>query len=164
VKKKVRYAIGVLGAAPALALPYAQGTAMAAHVSDKSAKRVTLVAERDLVAPAVTCYHQADHSGRAYTAYASEYVDWDGADCVFAVKGAYESIGSGNAMRVRAYSHPNGNRVYSHVQSAVHGDSRGSRSWVLDLNRDVGQVCIAIVAESNHNRILSYGGPMCVTT
>jgi hypothetical protein len=162
--KKVRYAVGVLGVAPALALPYAHGIAMAAHVSDKSAKRVSLVAERGLAVPALTCHHQADHSATADTGFASEFVDWNSADCIFAVKGAYETNGAGWAMRIRAYSHPNGTRVYSNVDSTLRGANGNSESWLRDVNKDAGQVCVAIVAESNHNRIAFSGGPMCVNT
>jgi hypothetical protein len=162
--KKVRYAIGILGMAPALVLPYAHGTAMATHVSGKSAKRVTLIAERDLAAPALTCHHQADHSASTNTILASEYVDWNSADCIFAVKGGYQSNDSGWAMRIRAYSHPNGARVYSNVDSTRRGINGQFESWLRDVNKDAAQVCVAIVAESNHNRIAPAGGPMCVNT
>lgn len=161
--KKVRYAIGVLGVAPALALPFTPGTAMAAHVSGSPGKRVTLTADQHVAAPAVTCFHQADHSARDTTRFAAEFVDWDGADCVFGVRGSYDSNGTGFAMRVRAYSHPNGARVYSNVDSA-RTNKGTSESWVRFVNREAGQVCVAIVARSNHNSVAFSGGPMCVNT
>jgi hypothetical protein len=67
-------------------------------------------------------------------------------------------------MRIRAYSHPNGARVYSNVDSTRRGINGQFESWLRDVNKDAGQVCVAIVAESNHNRIAPAGGPMCVNT
>jgi hypothetical protein len=162
--KRVRYAIGVLGMGPALAVPFTHGAATAAHVSGNSAKRVTLTAEQHVAAPAVTCYHQADHSARTDTRFASEYVDWDGAGCIFGVRGTYDSNAAVWAMRIRAYSHPGGNRVYSNVDATVTGGDGVAESWVRFVSREAGQVCVAIVARSDHNDIAFSGGPMCVNT
>jgi hypothetical protein len=158
--KKVRYAIGALGIAPAMALPFTNGAAAATHAPGNSAKRVTLTTGQ--FAPDLTCYHQADHSGRAHSRNLSEYVDWNGANCVYKAHGELNISVSHLAMRTRAYSRPGGARVWSNYNS--HGTFPGGHtSFTTTVNRDAGQVCIALVFESTHV-LLNSGGPICVNT
>jgi hypothetical protein len=157
--KKVRYAIGALGIAPAMALPFANGAAAAVHVSGNSAKRVTLTAGQ--FAPDLTCYHQADHSARDSTPILYEYVDWNGANCVYKVLGKLHIALSKREMRVRAYSRPGGARVRSVINRAGTEHGISSTSFLTTLNADAGQVCIAIITQSS-GRVSA--GPICVNT
>jgi hypothetical protein len=159
--KKVRYAIGVLGMAPALALPFTNGAGTAAHSHAKSAKRVTLTAEQRPAAAAVTCHHQADHSARNSSALLSQYVDWSGTNCVFQALGKLGFATSGVEMRTRAYTKPGGTRVYSNLNRAGHPHGVESTSFLTTLNTHAGQVCLAMIRTSNGT---ISGGPICVNT
>jgi hypothetical protein len=156
--KKVRYAIGALGMAPALALPATHGGAPAPHQSASPAKRVRLTAEQN---PAQGCFHQADHSGRAAGEFLSLYADWDGAKCVYKVKGTYFIGTADRVMRIRGRSKPNGKLVYSSfdIHGSIKSPDSTSFTWTVDTS-GIGQICIAILTSTSSTA----AGPQCVTT
>jgi hypothetical protein len=159
--KKVRYAIGALGIAPVMVLPFTNGAAAAAHVSGNSAKRVTLTAEQRPAVAAVTCHHQADHNATNSGVSFAQYVDWSGTNCVYQALGKLGVRLSGLEMRTRAYSRPGGTRVYSNINKNGHEHGLASTSFLTTLNVHAGQVCIALLEQNNGDL---NQGPICVNT
>jgi hypothetical protein len=162
--KKVRYAIGALGMAPVLALPFNHAAATGAHVSGKAAKRVSLAADLRADKPALSCFASPGHVASINSGGLFEKATWDDLDCVNSVFGRIFPGQTGLWMRVREYSHPGGTRVYSKMDkfgsdNALHD----STNWTVGRINTAGtQVCIAIVPSSDSGFVLA--GPNCVST
>jgi len=159
MNKRVRYAFGALGLAPALALPLNHAATAKPHVSGRAGKRVSLAAALN---PAATCFHQADHSGRDDAHGMNMFADWDGTDCVFAVRGSEGGEHVGDVMRVRLRSHPNGTVIYSKIDSfSSFNGANDSLNWTVSrINHSGTQVCAAIL--NSHGSVVA--GPNCVST
>ena len=158
--KRVRYAIGVMGMTPALALPFTTGAGTAAHVPGKSAKRVTLTAEQ---APATLCHHQADHSARASGPNLAIYADWDNAGCVWQVQGKYKHALSDRNMLVNGYSEPGGRLIYQSITNGFIHHSHNSVSFLDTVDTaGIGRICAKIDVISSGSHLAA--GPQCVNT
>jgi len=171
--KKVRYAIGAIGMAPALALPLNHAATAKPHAAGKASKRVSLAAALrpdNPAAPDVSCFHQARDSNRASSADILHlFADWDGHDCVFAARGSRHGnpgVVQPSAMRVRLRSHPNGMVVYSKVDTFTSHPSFSSYNWTVSkINHSGTQLCIAIFGkdiETGSKGEISQ--PICVAT
>jgi hypothetical protein len=159
--KKVRYAIGALGMAPVLAMPLNHAAVPGAHVSGKAAKRVNLVAALRPQNPALTCHHSAHHSKTDNNSEMDMFADWNGADCVFAVRGEYDSPDSSLVMRVTVNSRPDGHIVYLKIDSFGQVNEKNfSTNWTVSkINHSGMQVCASILRSA-----ATIAGPNCVTT
>jgi|HubBroStandDraft_4_1064222.scaffolds.fasta_scaffold93592_1 hypothetical protein len=162
--KKVRYAIGALGLAPVLAVPFAHAVTPGVHVSGKSVKRVNLADALRTAEPALSCFHSPGHSASDNTAALDEKATWDDLDCVWSVRGETHPADGGLWMRVREYSHPGGTRIYSKMDKFEQVNSvHNSNNWTVGKIDTAGtQVCIAIVPSSDSGFVLA--GPNCVST
>lgn len=161
--KKVRYAIGALGAAPTMALmmPTANAAtvAPAAH-TEKTGKSVSLnhstlgkTAQSNVICGfskrATAVSTRGEFNGR---------VQYQGSGCVASVFGVLNHHQTGLSMRTRLYS-INGTRVY---QNYVKGEelSDGTTHWSTSPNHHAHQACEALVL--NGTNTVEYG-PICET-
>jgi hypothetical protein len=156
--KKVRYAIGALGMAPALALPAAHAGALAPHQSTSPGKRVRLAAEQNPAAAASTCHHSADHSATASGPNLLLFADWNGTSCVFQVLGKYKHALTGREMVISGTCVHGGHSEF--IDSSGHLKAK-SVSFLETLDRHFVRVCISILSESFGTR---QAGPQCVNT
>lgn len=153
--KKVRYAIGALGAVPALGLmmPTANAAAAVTHTPGKAGKTVSL--EHSKMARVDTC--GSGHHKTASKGIFEGEVFYSGS-CMHETEGILGKAQTGLTMRTRLYS-VNGTKNYSHF---VGGSIVGNATFFFDKVSKVDhEACEALVANSNHTDV-KYG-PVCET-
>jgi hypothetical protein len=151
--KKVRYAIGALGAAPALGLvmPVTNAAATVTHSTEKpAAKTVSLEASRRAVCG----------GGHLVTNFAGSFYNstFHSGFCIQQVVGLLGHKQAGLAMRTREYA-TSGVREFSHFVTGVAG---GGHTYFDQAISMLGyKTCIALVL-TNHHASVRYG-PVCTT-
>jgi hypothetical protein len=162
--KKVRYAAGAIGMAPALGLmlaPAAQAAPGPGHPVQNQVKRVALMQPRREAAAAV-CGSSSFRSAMRGDLQAFVFFASDLPHCVGYQEFWLDFRQSGLTERVRYYG-PGGKRI---AQSFLHGHFvTASGHTVTEFNstasvHDVYNTCFAAVANGNHNDV-EYG-PLCV--
>lgn len=149
--KKVRYAVGIIGAAPAFGLivPAAQATAATAHVSAKTVKKA-------MIPDACTGISvKSNHTGTGGNRL-SETTFYQPRSCVTSVSGLLYHSQTGLDMRVRGYHSTV--KVYSHFGG---GHSGGGGTMFTDrgIDRFLSNLCIALTSQGP-NKNVKYG-PVC---
>jgi hypothetical protein len=162
--KKVRYAAGAIGVAPALGLmlaPAAQAAPAPGHPAQNQVKRVALTQPRRNMT-AATCGSSSFHSARRGDLQAFVFFASGLPHCVGYQEAFLDFRQSGLTERVRYYG-PGGKQIQ---QSFVPGHFvTASGHTLTEFNRsasvhDVYNACFALVANGNHNNV-EYG-PLCV--
>lgn len=162
--KKVRYALGAVGIAPALGLVL-PGTAVAAsHTPKKTVKTVSLE-HSGTVRPDVSC---VGHTAAKANSRNFHITVWHtgSTGCVGGVNASLaNSYMTGLVLRTRAYS-INGGKKTKWLSRYIGGiiydnDSISYYQGIHQIRPPSEQVCAAIVYSSNHARI--YRGPKCVS-
>lgn len=156
--KKVNYALGALGLAPAVllaAVPTATASA-AVHGPKKSAKAVSVLRD-DHAMPSVTCgsgHHVSNLSTNGHFKNRTFY-SLGGGGCVNHVIGALNKSQTGLEMRTRI--------IHSGIDTSlgfVHGTiASGITAFSMTVNRNAGKTCLALVNSTNHASV-KYG-PVC---
>jgi hypothetical protein len=156
--KKVRYAIGAAGVAPALGLmiPAANAATTVTHAPKQATKTVSLAHG---TIPLLTCH--ATHSKHALSAHANldGTIWWSGALCVHEQQAFLYKHQTGLTERVRYYS-GGGALEYTGWQAGHLGFT--STSFSSHPSIYAHEVCQALVLNTNHNTV-KYG-PVCETT
>jgi hypothetical protein len=158
--KKVRYALGAVGLAPAIGLLMPAASTAAAQVhAPKAAKKVSLVHSQDNAVPAITCGSGRQASFISGNGHLRELLNYSlrSGGCVHSVFGLLNRDQTGLEMRTRVYRSRGGPRVFQHY---VHGDAFFTgTSFTQVVNTAGEQVCIALV-QSAHLSHVDYG-PVC---
>jgi hypothetical protein len=157
--KKVWYALGAAGLAPAVGLAIPATTAAAAvHPPKAKAKAVSLqhVVGHE-TKPDLTC-------GSAFASYVHDGdlrlgVFWSSFACIHGVQGILNHRQVKLDMRTRIYSYPGGPRVYSNYVGGYIPPTQSYTGFSKDPNVYGEQVCIALVESSHHSHV-DYG-PTC---
>jgi hypothetical protein len=162
--KKVRYAAGAIGMAPALGLmlaPAAQATPTQGHTAQKEVKRVSLMHTNGGNAVTSTC------TG-SFNGYTFRNGNGFGADlnhtghCVSYQQTALYHLQSKLTERVRYYNAA-GARIYESFNFGHFYNHSGVRETLFSTYPYVSgayNVCFALVANSNRNDV-KYG-PLCI--
>lgn len=151
--KKVRYAIGAVGIAPALGLmmaPAANAATAAPHTAKDAGKTVSLELGRT---PLLNC--SGAHYASDFNNGMSGAIRFTGS-CVRSQEAQIHHSQKGLTERVRFYS-IHGTRVRETWQAG--NIFRGFTSWHSVPNTRAHEVCEALVANSNHANV-KYG-PAC---
>jgi hypothetical protein len=160
IVKKVRFAIGAAGLAPAIGLlmPAANAAATTAHTPKKAVKKVSVQHINGRVRPdACGTEHHVSVQGRL-----RELVDYStgGGGCINSVHGILSLDRTGLEMRTRVYTVAGGSRVF---QNYVHGNAFFTgTSFNTAVNKHGSQVCIALVQSTHHSKVNF--GPVCVSS
>ncbi len=166
--KKVRYAIGALGAAPAVALMMpaanaanaANATAGAAHAG-KTVKFVSLTHVKG--APLATSC-DVDHTHNSSSGMRG-YISYDPVSgCIGFVEGhRYNSDHVSRQMRVRFYRSGTVGPASTYYRNGVihSGNDSITYKWSPNVAVGVTMVCEAIVSDPFHGVV---AGPLCQTT
>jgi len=157
--KKVRYAIGALGAAPALGLmiPAANATATTSHAPGNAGKTVSL---QHANRPLVNCGHNHTKYAQSARKLFEAGIGYSGTLCVESQWGELLKFQTGLTERVRFYS-TGGYLERTTWQAGKDIDNQ--YTWFSSLpNSYAHEVCEALVANGNHNDV-KYG-PLCEKT
>ncbi len=157
--KKVWYALGAAGLAPAVGFVMPATTATAA-VHPPKAKTVALPqAAHHGVRPDLTCRS-------SYVSYVTQGdlrlgVAYSLDACMHWVQGVLNHRQVKLDMRTRIYGTPGGSRVFSNYVGGFIPITQSYTAFSTDANVYGEEVCIALV-ESSHHSVVKYG-PVCWT-
>jgi hypothetical protein len=163
--KKVRYAVGAVGVAPALVFLLPSAASAATPTPKKPVKTVSLEHSKT-VRPADGCTgHDAirSHAGDLHIAVFHTSLT----ACVGGVSASLKNTTrTGLLLRTRAYSFSGGVKtqyINSYAGGAINhlDDSIDYYQGIHQIRPRHEQVCDAIVYASNKNRL--YAGPICVS-
>lgn len=162
--KKVRYALGAVGLAPAIGvLATAPSAAAAGTVPAGSAKTVSLQhffapATPDITcgSPSITPAHRSTHGLRLQVGHSLS--------CIHRVVGEISTDRTGLEMRTQVYSTKGGALIF---QNFVHGSAdifNDTTTFSAFPNAFGTEVCIALVESTHHSVIVNNWGPNCRTS
>lgn len=162
--KKVRYALGVVGLAPAagLLMPATGAAAPVAHTPKTAGKAVSLQHVHGTARPGLTCgatHTSSTHSRNGHLREIILYSLFGGSPCISSVAGLLNKNQRSLEMRTRVYEYPGGPRVF---QGYVHGSAfLTTTSFQQPVNKLGQQACIALVSSHHLSRVLY--GPICLS-
>ncbi len=161
--KKVRYAIGAIGAVPALGLVMtpaahaAPAPAQAAHPARDVAKRVSLThtGAAGVVTPAITCQTTTITTATANGLHGRAAHN---GTCLAVQSAWITHAQTGLTERVRVYNTHNSLVYTGWLHGRIYTSSNNSLTAFGSSPNipNVGKVCEALVANSNHN-VVKYG-------
>ncbi len=161
--KKVRYAIGALGAAPAIAFmtptAHAASAATGAANTGKAGKSVSLIHAK-MAQPDVTCGTSKFARSSSSRHNFSARVDYQGSGCIAIVSGSLSVKVTGLQMRVRLYS-IHGTRTHQYLDDHTYYNIYGSPGWSIMPNVHAHQACEALVLDGTTSSVEF--GPICET-
>lgn len=162
--KRVRYALGAVGLAPAVGmLAAAPSAAAAGHAPARSAKTVSLQHLRRPDAPDTTCgspsvtpAHRSTHGLRLQVGHSGS--------CIHHVQGEIATGHTGLEMRTQVYSYDGGARVFQNFVKGSINLLDSATTFVTNPNVYGSEVCIALVESTHHSKIVDDWGPNCRTS